>query len=214
MKVVAKRDEINLIQQKFSDAPQISKAQVFRSRAELARELLDNHTVVSPVFTFLSENTVESILYEKFSFESGTDGAMLELTGEAPTYMVLAYQGDILRKKTKELSKFEIGNISLTEFGTVAFTLSLTFVPGHLSYSSNLSRAESTSLREGVPDAFGQSTGTSTISSDIFSNIATSTETKGDTPPVQKVKAKASTATLPAEKQSALKSLWSRFKFW
>lgn len=218
-KVVAKTDEINLIQQKFSDAPQISKAQVFRSRAELARELLDNHTVVSPVLTFLSENTIESILYEKFSFARGTDGAMVELTGEAPTYMALAYQGDILRKKTKELSKFEIGSVSLTEFGTVTFTLSLAFMPGYLSYSDNLNRIESTSFQEGVLDALGQSMGTSTISNDVSSNIATSTEKKTDTSRAQnaqKIKAEAGATTPPAEKQpeSVLKSIWSRFKFW
>lgn len=218
-KIAAKTDEINLIQQKFSDAPQIKRAQMFRSRAELARELLDNHTVASPVLDFLSENTVGTILYERFSFEDNINGAVVDLTGEAPNYAVLAYQGDILRKKTKELSSFEIDNISLTEFGTVKFTLALTFMPRHLLYLNNLSRFEDDAfLKDKETNIFGQNTGTSTaFSSGSSSGVASSTEVSKDVIVVDKVaEKKVETGTLNPviERQSILKSLWSRFKFW
>lgn len=211
--VAAERDGINRIQQKFSDAPQISKAQVFLSRAEIARNLLNRHTVVAPVLTFLSDNTLESILYEKFSFVHDADMITLELSGEAPTYAALAYQGDVLRKKTKELSKFAISNVVLTKFSTVTFTLSLTFMPEYLSYSNNLSRIGNNSLQAGITAISGQSMGTSTISANISPNTATSTTEMEDVAVIPQ-KTETGAPAPSAEKQSALGSIWSRFKFW
>lgn len=223
--VVAKTGEINLIRQKFSDAPQISKAQVFSSRAELAQDLLTRHTVVSPVFTFLSNSTIESIFYDKFSFVHDTDKMTLELSGEAPTYAALAYQEDVLRKKTKELSKFTVSNVSLTSFGTVAFTLLLTFTPEYLSYNSSLNRIdESFSQWEATATTSTQQMGTSTVltGASLGAKIDTATSTAvktatgtvaiEDTAPVQKKEE--STEASSAGKQSAMKSFWSQFKFW
>lgn len=216
-KVVAKTDEINSIQKKFSDAPQIAKAQVFRARTKIASELLDSHTLVSPVFTFLSDYTLESILYEKFSFTRGADGATVELLGEAPSYAALAYQGDVLRERTKELSKFDINNVSLTKFGTVSFVLSLTFVPTHLAYADSLGGTDDRSLQEDMTIFFPeQGVESSAVSTDSPSDTAISTEVVGDAEVVdQGTKAGGVSVAEPsAEKQSMLKTLWSRFKFW
>lgn len=227
-KIAAKTDEIDLVQKQFSDAPQINRAQVFSSRAELAKELLDGHTVVSPIFTFLSKYTIESVFYDKFSFVRDADTITLELSGEAPTYAALAYQGDVLRKRTKELSDFTVSNVSLTKFGTVAFNLLLTFTPDHLSYSKSLSRAqEDLSRGEAAavisrPSAVATTTSTSTFSgmstsTAMNSVVGTATEEvvaveKKTAAPVQK--AETSVALAPAEKQSVMSSFWSRFKFW
>ncbi|MEK7568814.1 MAG: hypothetical protein AAB497_01735 [Patescibacteria group bacterium] len=214
-KVVAKTDEINKTQKIFSDAPQVGRAQVFRARAELAQELLNKHMVVSPVFDFLSKNTTESILYEKFSFTRGVDGATAELAGEAPNYAALAYQGDILREATKDISKFEFSNISLTKFGAVSFVLSLTFKPESLLYSDGLGSMESISSQDDLMIvAAPQDAEISTASADSFSDSDSATSTEMDVGVAVDQKAKASTATAPAEKQSMLKSLWLRFKFW
>lgn len=223
--IAAKTGEIGLVQQKFSDAPQISKAQVFSSRAELAKELLDGHTVVSPVFTFLSKYTIESIFYDKFSFVRDGDIITLELSGEAPTYATLAYQGDILRKRTEELSKFTVSNVALTKFGTVSFSLLLTFAPDYLSYAKSLSRVQGSTPKgdttavvvkpgTGVPvtstsTSSGVSTSTAEVAPEVMPAVA---EVKKEVTPAQK--SEASVALSPAEKQSVLGSFWSRFKFW
>ena len=46
--VGSKTEEINRTQKIFSDAPQVDKAKLFRARADLARELLASHIIVSP----------------------------------------------------------------------------------------------------------------------------------------------------------------------
>ncbi|MEK7460550.1 MAG: hypothetical protein AAB628_03315 [Patescibacteria group bacterium] len=129
--------KIKTAQDIFTKSPDVEKAKVFNTRAELARKLLDSHIVVSPVFDFLSLNTVTAIKYESFAFkrEMGIDS--LELKGEAPSYASLINQLDIIKKKQIEISGFEIRDISLTKFGTVTFTLKLFFVPGYLSYTND-----------------------------------------------------------------------------
>lgn len=139
--IVDKTTEIRKLQKEFNDAPEVGEAKVFRARTDLARELLDSHTVVSPVFSFISKNTVGSILYEKFSFRLAQEGPTLELSGEAPSYSSLAYQTDVFRKQTKELSSFSVKDIALTKFGSVTFTFALVFNPNYLSYVKNASGA-------------------------------------------------------------------------
>lgn len=242
--VATKTIAIKRAQKEFSDEPKVGEAKVFRARADLAMELLNAHTVVSPVFAFLSENTTESILYNRFSFKNGADGATLELSGEAPTYGALAYQTDVLRGKTKELSKFSVSNIALTKFGTVTFNIAMSFVPNYLLYTNNLSKiADSVSqLKEpplsstpiiNVPLREAPEANKTSISSSPA--LATTTPILSTTPAEQsihtedimagslandwKVAPRALATTSVAVKteggwQSVLRSLWLKFKFW
>lgn len=215
--IVSMTEQIKATQETFSNAPQVWKAQLFSSRAKVAKELLGRHTVVSPTFTFISNNTIESILYDKFSFAHSIDGSKVELTGEAPTYAALAYQGDVFRNK-EELLNFTISNISLTQFGTILFKLTLTFTPDYLAYAKSLSSAGSNlaSALEVV------------TSPAVAPVVDTSSPQEVETPPVSAsmpvsdtgdVAISSPTTTTkevvaPTEKQSVLRSIWLRFKFW
>lgn len=238
--VATKTIAIKKAQKEFSDEPKVGEAKVFRARADLAMELLNAHTVVSPVFAFLSENTTESILYDRFSFKNGADGATLELSGEAPTYASLAYQADVLRSKTKELSKLSISNIALTKFGTVTFNVAMSFVPSYLLYTNNLSK-----IADSIPQ-FKEHTASSTpiinvplgeapevSKTSIFVAPARATTTptpieqsihtgdimagslaKGWTVAPRSVATTSATVKMEGGWQSVLKSLWLKFKFW
>ncbi|MGB2580342.1 MAG: hypothetical protein WBC83_01475 [Minisyncoccia bacterium] len=129
--------EIENLQKEFTNAPEVREARVFIARANLARELLSSHIVVSPIFEFLSNNTVGTILYDKFSFDNGEEGATVDLSGEAPNYASLAYQADVFKKQTKALSSFTVNEVTLTEFGTVSFSFTIIFKPDFLSYLKN-----------------------------------------------------------------------------
>ena len=133
--VDTRQTEIKKARDAFSQSPEITKAKNFQARAELVQELLDDHIVVSPIFAFLQKNTLASVYFSSFSFKQTEKGLNVELVGEAPSYASLAYQADILSAQTDELSYVSFSNISLTKFGSVAFSLSLTFTPGYLSYT-------------------------------------------------------------------------------
>lgn len=222
-KIVAKTNEIKSTQKEFSDAPQVEKAKVFLSRVALARELLDTHILVSPVISFLSNNTVGSVVYDKFSFMHGANGETLELFGEAPSYASLAYQGDVLRGKTKELSNMSIHEVGLTKFGTVTFALTMTFNPGYLSYTRNLKISESATAQSMTEEIMNPISKTATSSASSTSSltklpasVATSTAL-GEGLPLKIVivpRATSSVGMSTPSAQSVLRSLWTRFKFW
>lgn len=135
--IADKITEIENLQKEFTNTPEVREAKVFSTRANLARELLSSHVVVSPIFDFLSKNTVGTILYDKFSFENGEKGAVVDLSGEAPNYASLAYQADVFKKQTKALVGFTVNEVTLTEFGTVSFSFTMIFNPDFLSYLKN-----------------------------------------------------------------------------
>lgn len=138
--VEKKAESITSEQRLFVQSPEINRAKLFRVRAELARELLDQHIAVSPVFDFLSNNTLESIMYDSFTFKRDNNAWSLVLTGESPSYASLAYQTDVLKKKNKEggFTSFSISDITLTKSGTVTFTLSVELAQNQLLYSKRV----------------------------------------------------------------------------
>ncbi len=226
--VAAKTIEIKSAQKEFIDNTEVSGAKVFRARALLARKLLNTHGVVSPLFAFLSKNTTESVLYDKFSFRRGSDGATLELSGEAPTYSALAYQSDIFRNQTKDLSSFLVRDVSLTKYGTVTFTLVMAFSPDYLSYVNNVSSFDVPTLQADVsvatttiinlkapivtPPAFEAS-----IESPVSATEPDSIPpTRDGNTASDQTAGERDVATTPTvtEKQSFLMSLWSKLKFW
>lgn len=140
--MAAKLGQIQNVQRVFNAAPQVGKATSFRFRAEIVQGLLNSHIAVSPVLKFLSENTLGSVMFEKFSFVKDENGTIVKLIGESPSYATLAYQREVLKQKTKELSSVVVSDVSLTPFGTVSFSLALTFTPEYLSYANRLNTVQ------------------------------------------------------------------------
>ena len=216
----------------FSQSPNINKAKVFLDRAEITRGLLDAHIAVSPVIDFIEQSTVSRVFYEKFSFKRDGNNLTLELTGEAPTYASLAYQADVLREKSKELTGFSIDNVVLTKFGTITFTVKAVFAQEYLSYlKTKEMKTENTDF----------SSVNTAVSSDAKA-MSTTTASVMTTPPLSSQFMESSTATntdttwvlVPEEGQSPLwtvsertpvlvvkpvivpatRSFWLWFKFW
>ncbi len=228
--VAEKTDEINKAQQEFKNAPEVGEARVFRARADLARELLNAHTITSPIFKFLSKNTTENILYDKFSFKKGAEGGVVELSGEALTYASLAYQADVLRDK-KEISNFSISNITLTKFGTISFSITMVFAPEYLLYTKNISSTGSNKAQGDAPADASVSTVTSPDlktedMTSLTAVVATSTLVEEQASPLpsgnigsdfQMAPLDAATTSVDVKEtgtQAVLKSLWLKFKFW
>ncbi len=213
----------------FNQSPEISKAKVFRDHAEIARELLDAHIAVSPVLRFIEQNTVQSILYEKFSFTRDGNNLTLELTGEAPTYASLAYQADVLREKSKELTGFSIGDVVLTKFGTITFTIKAVFARGYLSYLNTRERETANAVSSPAELASKASVATMSTATTSVMNTAplspqfvdpltttTATTTLTDDTPLSEleVSPRTSASVETPDQASEASSFWSWFKFW
>lgn len=222
--IASKKVEIEEAKEEFNSSPEVGEARIFRARADLAHELLNTHRVTSPVFTFLSDNTLESIMYEKFSFMVKHGGAVVVLGGEAESYASLAYQSDVLKTKEKELLSFSVRDMTLTKFGTITFTLELVFKPDYLLYTKNL--AGKHKKKEPVVNAEAKSAvaartkvSTETAQTDISKNdsavpeVETADVIVSDDALVEKVSLVEDT-TDTEQKMSVLRQLWLRFKFW
>ena len=216
--VAAKIQDVKKIQSVFSQSLDVTQAKIFRSRADLAKELLSGHVAVSPVFAFLSENTVASIMYDKFSFTHGADGLQLTLSGEAPTYVALAYQSDRLREKTKDLVSFSVENITLAQFGNIEFVLNMVFSPTYLSYLSTVGEGnnQSASVPAAIPVTPDRENSTSVS---VPFNTGDTTIVSGmitDGTSTQSPSVVSSVATIPTTAPSSVlaKSWWEWFKFW
>lgn len=219
--IIEKTHEIEKIQSEFRAAPEVEQAKVFNTRAELARELLNSHTVLSPVLSFLSKYTTESIYYDNFSIKNEGGNAELDLSGEAPTYAALAFQSDVFQKQDKELLEFLVSNVELTSFGTVKFDFKMVFAPDYLLYDKNFGKTESLDSQATTTISFATASIEATDTADTFSAMGASSSSplspsaeaasQRGVPPVGAVSAFSATE---AKEQSILMSLWSKFKFW
>lgn len=245
LKEVEKKSvSISNTQREFLKSPEINKAKVFRARAELARELLDQHIAISPIFAFLSGNTLGSILYDSFSFNRNGNTWALSLTGEAPSYASLAYQADVLRKKSteNEFLGFSINDITLTKSGTVTFAMSVDFAQSQLLYVKHSQAFEDNTpfVEMGAPTVSSEpvlpplgggvvppvSPSTMVIPSEPpFSEMATATpETSSSVATTSAVSGwtvtpVVATSTTPRASSATApapttRSFWSWFKFW
>lgn len=134
-KVITARDALK-------NSPVIAQAKVFRERAALGQALLDAHVVVSPVFTFLENDTLQTILYNQLTFSSKTGELKVSIKGEAPGYASLAYQSDVLHEQKSTLKNFVIKDVTLMPSGSVSFTLEGIFNPDSLSYTKVNTKGE------------------------------------------------------------------------
>ena len=176
-------------------------------------------------------------MYNKFSFKNSPDGLVLELLGEAPTYSALAYQADVLRSQTAEISKFSVRDVVLTKFDTITFAIEMVFNPEYLLYTNNLSSlvvATSTPvinppaslINAPIPPASTTSTPTLKAVEDYpveppSSNAEASfvpdsgaNSLVNDWTVAPRDTATTSEAVKTTGEQPVLMLLWSKFKFW
>lgn len=233
--IVTRLGEIQKVQAAFNRSTQVEKAKSFRSRVSIVQGLLAAHIAVSPVLKFISDNTLSDIMYTKFSLTSQGSGALAKLEGEAPTYAALAYQREVLSKKTNELSSFTVSEVSLTSFGTVTFTLVLEFTPGYLSYVNNNGTNISSSTSAVVPSTSSSlvvpnfipaapapaPSGTTTeveASPSVLTNVLGSSTTPSEggsgAPQINTTASAPDVGSAPEKKQSIWSTFWSWFKFW
>lgn len=234
--VAEKTEEIKNAQKEFSDAPEVLEAKNFQARANLARELLDSHLVASPVFKFLSDNTVTSVYYDKFLFSHNGGVSSLQLSGEAQSYASLANQIDTFQKQQKILEGLFVDNISLTNFGSVTFTFTMTFNPNFLLYTKNIEdltttnvepvastpvvvddAPSNTQLSAPLADAPKASASSTVVATPEVPSVvpteaqegASSSEVEGEV-----VEAPLGVAPAPLAEPSFMKAFWLKFKFW
>lgn len=119
----------------------INDAEDLVKRIGVAKKLLENHRFPTGILDLLENLTVDELRFTQFSYttklkktEEGEDfSVLLGLAGEAKSYKSLAQQSEVFKNSPYvELASFS--NFSLTQTGTVSFSLDLDLVQSILLY--------------------------------------------------------------------------------
>ncbi len=236
--IITKLDKVKSAQDAFKGSTQVEKANNFYFRAGLVQEILASHVSVTPVLTFLANNTLESVMYSDFSFTKDSSGAnTVKLVGEAPNYSSLGYQKQIFSEKKDELISSRVTDVTLTQYGTVSFKLYLVFRPDYISYLKNTNTVvitppsspsmATTSATSTFPSTTEKRGGTLSLPP-LITNASSSTDaiattsqpavTSTNNSAASEPEAGQSTQEVPVAVPAPQKSFWndfiSWFKFW
>lgn len=128
-----------------SDSITIETLVELNSRINVAKNLLDKHIAVSPVFDFLQKGTLESVRFKNFNFtSSGKDASgvgkmSVQMSGQARDWETIASQADEFGKTDwrKIITEPKISNLSLNPDGSVSFLFSAFIAPEFLVYENS-----------------------------------------------------------------------------
>ncbi len=105
------------------------------NRIDSAKTLLASHVAVSYIFDFLQEQTIQSVKFTDFKYETGPDGvATLSMNGQAKSYNAVAYQAEVFGKE-RALRTPLFSNLDLDTFGNVIFNFTTKIDPGFVTYT-------------------------------------------------------------------------------
>jgi hypothetical protein len=115
------------------------------NRIETAKNLLNGHIAVTPLFDFVSSVTLTSVRFKDFSFNYlSPDKILVTMNGQGQSYASVALQSDLFNEQ-KYLSETLVEDMTLDPSGLVNFSVSTVISPDLLSYREALSRGSVTS---------------------------------------------------------------------
>ncbi len=140
--VASKKGDLVKAKDAFEDTF-LQELQSVDKRITAAQDVLQNHIVVSPLFTALQQLTLRSVQFTKFVY--AIDGAgpaanvQVRMSGKAQGYTALALQSDELTKN-KYIRDPIFSNLTLDDQGNVLFDLSFSVDPKFVLYGEALAR--------------------------------------------------------------------------
>jgi len=108
-----------------------------------AEQLLNNHITLAPFFKYLEEKTLQGVRFTSLDYQMLPSGILsLRLGGEALDYAAVALQSDIFGKDRKIIDPI-FSDFSLTQRGTVQFTINTQLDKDFLLYRNMIEQADS-----------------------------------------------------------------------
>lgn len=123
----------------------ISELQLFDKRISVSKEVIANHTVLSPFFKYLAELTIPNIQYVKFAEElsPAKKGFSVKMSGLAKDYKSIALQAEVFNSaKGKYFKDVVFSNLVLSDDkdkkGYIGFDVAFLVDPSLLSYEKQI----------------------------------------------------------------------------
>ncbi|MSR78530.1 MAG: hypothetical protein EXS59_00045 [Candidatus Taylorbacteria bacterium] len=130
---------VSLVAAKNSFEPTfIDNANALSKRIEAAKKLLTAHTVTTPIFDFLENDTLATVKFDTFSYDlRDNGGSFLVISGQAKNFSSIALQSDIFGKE-KFIKNPVFSDLNPDQNGNIVFKFNSGLDPSFLSYKTNL----------------------------------------------------------------------------
>lgn len=116
----------------------IKELELFDKRSTAAKEILDGHIVLSPMFEVLGNLTIPSIQYTKFEHYTDQKGFYVKMSGIAHDYRSVALQADVFNSsKGRYFKNVVFSNLMKNKNNYVVFDIEFNVDPSLLSYEKN-----------------------------------------------------------------------------
>lgn len=117
----------------------ISELELYDKRASAAKQVLNGHIVLSPMFTLLGSLTIPTIQYTKFEHETTDKGFFVKISGLAKDYRSIALQADVFNTtRGRSFKNVVFSNLTKDKSNLVGFDLEFIVDPSLLSYEKNI----------------------------------------------------------------------------
>ncbi len=137
--ISAMEKDLTIARNRF-EPTKITQLQTLDKRLSASSDVLSQHIAISPVFEALSEITMKSVRYTKFSYELGegnNDNVTIKLSGVATGYRSVALQADLF-SENKNIIDPVFSNLSLDDKGNVVFELAFSVDPSFVDYTQTI----------------------------------------------------------------------------
>lgn len=115
----------------------IERLTTFNRKMNIASELLNSHTTVTPFFELLESLTLRDVQFTLLSFDRLGEETAVKLEGIATDYATLALQSDKLGKN-QYIKNPIFSNFTVDEDDNVQFSVELTLDESYLLYSEHI----------------------------------------------------------------------------
>ncbi len=134
--------ELSTVRESFAKDT-IDELALFNKRTESAKEILNDHIVLSPLFVLLGEITIPSIQYVSFSHQNEDNDFVVEIEGVAKDYRSIALQANLFNtEKSHSFENVLFYNLTRDKSNNIKFSLKFNVKPSLLSYQNSLSKDE------------------------------------------------------------------------
>lgn len=117
----------------------IDDLELFDKRSRSAKQVLDGHIVLSPMFALLGSLTIPSIQYTKFDHKTTDQGFIVEMSGMAKDYKSIALQADVFNTaKGRFFKNVVFSNLTRDKTNNVLFDVKFEVDPSLLSYEKDI----------------------------------------------------------------------------
>jgi hypothetical protein len=117
----------------------IAELGAYDKKSTVAKQVLDNHLVLSPLFQAINDYTLSTIQYTKFDHTSANDILSVKMSGNAHDYKSIALQADVYTKNKPDIfNNLVFSNLTKDKNNFVTFDVDFTVDKKALLYSGNI----------------------------------------------------------------------------